>query len=66
VRLPWTVEFDTERRRFALRFSCEDCAHFEARSGGCRHEWPNLLHRSAVDGDARPALVDFCKEFELC
>jgi len=63
VRLPRTPEFDVERERFALRFSCEDCAHFDAASERCRHEWPNESHRL----EPTPAeLLDFCKEFELC
>ena len=65
MRLPWTAEFDAEREAFTLRFACEDCGHFDARSRGCRHEWPNERHRRVVDGEA-PAMVDFCKEFELC
>jgi hypothetical protein len=56
-------QFDDERHRFALRFGCEDCAHFDAPSGRCRHEWPNEAHRQTPP----PALdLDFCKEFELC
>jgi hypothetical protein len=62
VRLPWTPEFDAERERFALRFCCEDCAHFDAADDSCRHEWPNELHRQRE----RPPILDFCKEFELC
>lgn len=65
MRLPWTAEFDAERERFALRFHCEDCAHFDAASGGCRHEWPNQSHRTASERPPTPVL-DFCKEFELC
>jgi len=63
VQLPWTPEFDVEREKFALRFSCEDCAHFDAGSEGCRHEWPNQSHRREP---RPPGLLDFCKEFELC
>ncbi len=65
VRLPWTAEFEVEREAYRLRFSCEDCAYFDAASGRCRHEWPNDAHRreqAAVDG----RMLDFCKEFELC
>jgi hypothetical protein len=65
VRLPWTSEFDAERDAFALRFCCEDCAHFDPSDERCRHEWPNATHR-AGDVAERPGMVDFCKEFELC
>jgi hypothetical protein len=63
VRLPLTAQFDAEREDFALRYCCEDCGHFDARSQACRHEWPNETHRR--DG-APSEMVDFCKEFELC
>jgi hypothetical protein len=63
VLLPRTAEFDVERDQFALRFACEDCAHFEASTERCRHEWPNESHRREP---VEPGLLDFCKEFELC
>jgi hypothetical protein len=64
VQLPRTAEFDAERERFALRFCCEDCGHFDARTASCRHEWPNEQHRG--EAALRLATLDFCKEFELC
>jgi hypothetical protein len=58
-------EFDDERARFAFVFCCEDCAHFEAATGRCRHFWPNASHRR--EHYARPLdTLDFCKEFEPC
>jgi len=67
VRLPWTTKFDDEREAFALRFACEDCAHFDAPSERCRHEWPNEAHRLPRPGQPLPTGgLDFCKEFELC
>jgi hypothetical protein len=65
VRLPWTTEFDAERESYALRFSCEDCAHFDPRTERCRHEWPNESHRREAPR-AVERVLDFCKEFELC
>jgi hypothetical protein len=65
VRLPWTPEFDAERERFAFRYCCEDCAHFDAPRERCRHEWPNELHRER-EKSLVPEFCDFCKEFELC
>jgi hypothetical protein len=63
MRIERTVDFDDERARFALRFCCEDCGHFDASTERCRHDWPTAPHRrSAVE----PAAIDFCKEFELC
>jgi hypothetical protein len=50
-----------EAERFALRFSCEDCAHFAGES--CVHGYPTTLHRRAL---LRPgSVLSFCKEFEL-
>ena len=65
MQLPWTSDFDEESDRYALRFVCEDCAHFEATTGGCRHEWPNQSHRREA-GAVGLRVLDFCKEFELC
>jgi hypothetical protein len=62
VQLPRNPQFEDEQDRFALRFCCEDCGHFEQASERCRHEWPNDQHRRRFRGE----MVDFCKEFELC
>jgi hypothetical protein len=59
------ARFDDERTRFALRFTCEDCAHHEPRTGRCRHEWPADDHLSAAVGRSAQEIT-FCKEFELC
>ncbi len=48
-----------EAARFALRFACEDCAHFDA--GACAHGYPLAPERSALASEE----VIFCKEFEL-
>ena len=53
--------FGVEAEQFTLRFTCADCFHYLADTGGCAHEWPNQEHM-----DLRPAReVVFCKEFEL-
>jgi hypothetical protein len=72
--------FELECERFALRFCCEDCAHFvpagdegisdeSGQAGQCGHFWPTALHRRAHYERARllgQALdIVFCKEFEL-
>ncbi len=76
-----TAAFDDERARFALRFCCEECGHFDGARARCAHGWPTDLHRRAryasdadvCAGDERRADADvcagdvvFCKEFELC
>ena len=67
MRLPRTPAFDEESARFQLKFCCEECAHFDARAGGCAHEWPSELHRRGADpAPLAKAMIDFCKEFELC
>ena len=59
-------EFDEERERLSFRFTCEDCAHFDERDGGCLHGFPNELHRLArYEGSPRPAVIVFCKDFDL-
>ncbi len=52
-----------EARRFALRFTCVDCVHFEVEGQACANGYPNRVHL-AVDLDADAGL-EFCKEFEL-
>ncbi len=49
--------------RFALRFTCESCAHFDGDRQACANGYPTDPHH-------RPALrvggeICFCKEFEL-
>jgi hypothetical protein len=61
-----TAQFDEESARFAFRFCCEDCGHFDAAHERCRHDWPIELHRRPTrPTDGHEPLV-FCKEFELC
>lgn len=50
-----------EARRFAFRFACDDCVHFEPRSGRCSLSYPAAPRHGALDG---PELV-LCKTFEL-
>jgi hypothetical protein len=66
MRLERTAAFDDESVRFQLCYTCEECAHFDASTDGCAHEWPSELHRRTRALELLPALIDFCKEFELC
>jgi len=52
-----------EARTFALRFACDDCAHFAAKSQACAHGYTERPSRS----DLAPGstTLAFCKEFEL-
>src|SRR5688500_4250050 len=63
VRVPSSPRFDEERERFQLRFTCEDCAHFDRERVACRHFWPNETHQLSYY--KTPVVIDFCKEFEL-
>ena len=60
----WTPTLAEERERFALRHTCEDCAHFHAEHDRCAHGWPTEPHRRAFYEHDPPALI-MCKEFEL-
>jgi hypothetical protein len=53
-----------EAARFSLRFACDDCAHFEARSGRlgrCSFGYPAAPRRDALDAPT----LELCKSFEL-
>jgi hypothetical protein len=52
-----------EAQRFALKFTCEDCAHFATEARACAHGYPTHAHL-AVDLEV-DASLEFCKEFEL-
>jgi len=64
MRIPRDERFDEERRRWELRFCCEDCAYFHAPSGRCIHEFPNEEHRRGYY-DAPGEWIVFCKDFDL-
>ena len=62
--IPQDALFRRERERFALRFTCEDCALFDARDASCAHGYPTEPHRAARYDDP-DAPVIFCKDFDL-
>lgn len=49
-----------EARRFAFRFACEDCAHFDSPGRRCSLGYPAAPRRGDID---RTHLV-LCKSFE--
>ena len=53
-----------EATSFGFRFTCVDCAHFSADDERCANEYPNLIHLRARCEPG--AVLEFCKEFELC
>jgi hypothetical protein len=63
VRTLVDPRFVEEARAAALRFRCDDCAHFDDRASRCVHGYPVEPHRP---GELAPGrVVVFCKEFEL-
>ncbi|MEM7609593.1 MAG: hypothetical protein AAF411_29970 [Myxococcota bacterium] len=56
--------FRKERRRFALRWNCEDCSRFDDTDASCAHGFPTAKHRAARYDDP-DASLHFCKEFDL-
>ncbi|HEY8088022.1 MAG TPA: hypothetical protein VIF09_09255 [Polyangiaceae bacterium] len=50
-----------EARRFALRFACDDCAHFDPARARCSLGYPAAPRRDALTR----AEVELCKSFEL-
>jgi hypothetical protein len=63
VRTLIDPELRDEAKRFGLRFTCGDCAHFAPERQACAHGYPTRPHLS-VDLEAEESL-EFCKEFEL-
>ncbi|MCD6497934.1 MAG: hypothetical protein J7M25_06450 [Deltaproteobacteria bacterium] len=64
MQFPMDERFLEERERYRLRHTCEYCSFFDAKTGTCRHGWPNEEHREAWYEGAGDRIV-FCKEFEL-
>jgi hypothetical protein len=55
--------FRQEARRFALRFTCDACVHFDPDRTACAHEYPAEEHHR-IDLE-RVTELSFCKLFEL-
>ncbi len=50
-----------EAKRFAFRFACDDCAHFDPAGELCSFGYPAAPRRDALDS----AAMELCKAFEL-
>jgi hypothetical protein len=61
MRVAADEQFLHEVERFALRFTCESCLHFDRSTAGCGNGWPTAEHQNVP---APGGLVVFCKEFE--
>jgi hypothetical protein len=53
----------SEGARFALRYTCEHCAHFDEATRGCAEGYPNAPH--VEDRLEASRAIEFCKSFEL-
>jgi hypothetical protein len=53
-----------EAERFAFRFACDECAHFDGRVGfeRCSLGYPAAPRRGALDAAVH---LELCKEYEL-
>jgi hypothetical protein len=52
-----------EAERLALRFRCEECAHYAEERAACGNGYPVEPHRGVRLSEVDE--VTFCKEFEL-
>jgi len=50
-----------QAHRFAFRFACDDCAHFDANAARCSLGYPPAPRHDAL----RTTHLELCKEFEL-
>ncbi len=57
-----TPQLMSEARRWALRWACEHCAHFDRAASVCGNGWPTDEHRAELLRDGGE--IAFCKEFE--
>ena len=64
MRIAQDQRFRDQAERFALRFTCEDCALFDGPGGVCSQGYPEAEHRRVHYGDPSAELV-FCKDFDL-
>jgi hypothetical protein len=63
MKTPVDPRLRDEAQRFAFRFACDDCAHFDPDSARCSLQYPATLRHGALTSGA-PA-IELCKTFEL-
>ncbi|MCB9666998.1 MAG: hypothetical protein H6715_02625 [Myxococcales bacterium] len=64
MKLAKTPLFESQRRQFSLRFTCEECTLFDAVNERCAHGYPVHEHRDAYYAHPE-GLIVFCKDFDL-
>jgi hypothetical protein len=62
VKTPVDARLREEARRFAFRFACDDCAHFDAQAQRCSLGYPAAPRRGVLEAAVH---VELCKEYEL-
>jgi len=61
VRTRVDSQLREEAEKFAFRFACDDCAHFEATTASCSLSFEAAPRRDALRGTH----LELCKAFEL-
>jgi hypothetical protein len=61
VRTRIDPQLREEAERFAFRFACDDCAHFEASTASCSLSFEAAPRRDAL----LRTYLELCKTFEL-
>jgi hypothetical protein len=66
VKQRYSLTFSEQRARYALRFTCEHCSHFQVDRASCTHGYPTSVHRSArYERPSEDTELVFCKDFDL-
>jgi hypothetical protein len=63
MRTPIDEQLLEETSRYALKYTCEACAHFNVVDGSCSLGYPNGGHRLVPLQLGKK--LTFCKEFTL-
>jgi hypothetical protein len=55
------LQLRVEAEKFAFRFACDDCAHFNPSASACSLSFEAAPRRDGLDGTH----LELCKAFEL-
>jgi hypothetical protein len=65
VKTPIDVRLREEAARYAFRFACEDCIHFNPQRERCSLAFPPSPRRGVLDLAVPADGLELCKSFEL-
>jgi len=66
MEVPFTKKFEEQKKQFSFCFTCETCAHYDAKNDECLHEYPNQMHKMEhYQSNPRPVSILFCKDYDL-